>query len=162
MRPHVSMAQGVTHLPREAGYLRSLSCSPWRAAAPGVVGASLTLLEAIGCRTVASRRNSVESNGCEATTSRMPCSICVYSRELRPTGFSYPARVRTNSGMTISSRASKPASLQKTARRWAMALCMRLMQPPFLHMRKWSGPLTRSALQIGLLPLATSERAAAE
>ena len=64
MRPPVSMAHGVTHLPREAGYLICLSCSPCSAAAPGMVGANLALLVAMRCLTVASSRNSVESNGC--------------------------------------------------------------------------------------------------
>ena len=86
MRPHVSRAHGVTHLPLEAGYRKCLSCSPARAAAPGMAGASLALLVDMGCRTVASIKNYVESNGWDATTSRMPCSIWVYSLELRPVG----------------------------------------------------------------------------
>ena len=119
-RPHVSREQGVTERPLDAGYRRCLSFSPEIAASPGMEGASL-YLTLMGCLIVASRRNSVESTGCEATTSRMPCSSCDCSSEHTPSVLG-ERLVRANSGTTTSSRASKPASLQKHASSWAMAL----------------------------------------
>ena len=119
-RPHVSREQGVTDRPLDAGYRRCLSFSPEMAASPGTEGASL-YLRLMGCLMVASRRNSVESTGCEATTSRIPCSSWDCSREQTPSVLGV-FLLRANSGTTTSRRASKPASLQKHARSWAMAL----------------------------------------